>query len=172
MNDTSHTFRQATRADGPAVRELVFSVLREFGLEPDPDGTDADLVDLEASYRDAGGHFEVVEDEAGRIVGTWGLTPVVHMSTSSPSDAVGHAAGKGLELRKMYLRPEARGRGLGRECLERAIGWARAHAATHIELETHSVLRQAIALHEKNGFVRAGGPSSARCDGTMVLSLR
>jgi hypothetical protein len=44
------------------VAELVFGVLAEYGLEPDPETTDADLQDIEANYLQRGGLFEVIED--------------------------------------------------------------------------------------------------------------
>jgi len=68
--------RPATSADGPAVREVVFAVLREYGLTPDPDGADQDLADLEGHYSGEGGAFAVLEDGVGRIVGSVGLKPV------------------------------------------------------------------------------------------------
>jgi N-acetylglutamate synthase-like GNAT family acetyltransferase len=91
--------RPARNADGPAVQAIVFSVLEEYGLTPDPEVVDADLRSLESSYQDRGGAFEVLEAPGGRIVGCVGLLPV---------DAAT------CELRKMYLLPGVRGRGLGR----------------------------------------------------------
>jgi len=52
------------------VRELIFSVLREHGLEPDPGGTDRDLASLPSAYE--GGLFDVLCD-GERIVGSVGL---------------------------------------------------------------------------------------------------
>lgn len=36
--------RRATPADGPAVQRFVFDPLRSYGIEPDPEGLDADVV--------------------------------------------------------------------------------------------------------------------------------
>ena len=47
-NDLSHLkIRSATNNDRERVAELAFTVLGEFGLEPDPETTDADLQDIE-----------------------------------------------------------------------------------------------------------------------------
>ena len=51
--------RRATVADTASARELVFGVLREYGLVPEPAGTDADLMDLEAGFFADGGLFDV-----------------------------------------------------------------------------------------------------------------
>jgi putative acetyltransferase len=54
----------------------------------------------------------------------------------------------------MYLSPAARGRGLGRRLLEGAIAWTRASGGRRMVLDTTHAMKQAIALYEKNGFVR------------------
>lgn len=62
--------RPATNEDRDAVEHLVFSVLAEYGLNPDPDGTDSDLHDVHGSYHASGGSFDVLTDESGR---SWAL---------------------------------------------------------------------------------------------------
>jgi hypothetical protein len=47
--------RPATGNDGPAIQALVFSVLEEYDLAPDPGGTDSDLRDIESTYQRRGG---------------------------------------------------------------------------------------------------------------------
>ena len=53
-------FRPATNGDSGAIRILVFGVLAEYGLCPDPAGTDADLEDINGSYHYAGGAFDLL----------------------------------------------------------------------------------------------------------------
>ena len=149
--------RPAADTDAEGIRHLVFEVLAEYGLRAEPDGTDADLKDIEAHYLATGGLFEVVED-GGRIVGTVGLVP----------------AGDGVfELRKMYLAREARGRGLGKRLLERALAAARERGGRRVELETASCLVEAIGLYRRYGFqpVSGGNLASPRCDLAFALDL-
>lgn len=135
--DAAFEFRPAANADGEAVRGLVFAVLREHGLTPEPDDVDADLFDIESRYHRAGGAFEVLTDAAGVVVGTVGFVPT----------------GDGrCELRKMYLAAAHRGRGLGKRLLRHALERARQLGFRRVELETASVLRTAIALYESFGF--------------------
>ena len=151
-------FRPATNADSAAIQQLVFGVLSEYGLKPDPDGTDSDLGDIEANYQASGGCFDVLIDEAGQIVGSVGLFPV------SPGVC---------ELRKMYLASVARGQGQGRRLLEHALAQARARGFARIELETAAVLKEAIALYERTGFRRCASAHLApRCDSAYVLNLK
>lgn len=142
--------RPARAEDSAASRALVHGVLAEFGLQPDPGGTDADLDDVVAHYSARGGDFVVLVDDRGAVVGTCGLFPV--------------APGV-VELRKMYLAPAWRGRGQGRRLLDWALARARALGFRRITLETATVLRDAIALYERHGFQReCGGAHSCRCD--------
>lgn len=151
------TIRPANNGDGEAIRALVFSILREFGFSPDATGTDADLDDLEAFYNRAGGAFDVLTDSAGRIVGTVGLFPL---------------KGGVCELRKMYLAPECRGRGMGRRLLHHAVTRARELGFTRIELETATVLETARRMYESFGF-RPFTPClmPSRCDRAYYLDL-
>jgi putative acetyltransferase len=139
------------------VRDLVFTILHEFGFTPEPDGIDADLTNIEAGYHARGGAFELLVDENNQIVGTIGLFPHAH---------------RVCELRKMYLEREYRGRGLGLKMLEHAVETARRLGFWRIELETESRLIDAIRLYRRFGFQPiAGGRTCDRCDHAFYLDL-
>jgi putative acetyltransferase len=129
--------RAADNRDSQPVLALVGRVLTEFGLETDVKGIDADLLDIEASYLQTGGSFEVLEDSDGLLLGTIGIFPL--------SNAV-------CELRKMYLVPELRGFGFGKYLLERAVSAARDLGFKRMVLETSSKLRAANRLYTNFGF--------------------
>jgi putative acetyltransferase len=151
--------RTACNDDCAAVRELVFAVLAEYGLRGDPAGTDADIADIEASYIVRGGCFEVVEDDAGTLAGCAGMYPSEQHSGA-------------IELRKMYLKSATRGRGIGKQLIERALAFARQRGFRRVELETSSKLVEAIGLYKKYGFqpVVDGRPCD-RCDQVMALEF-
>ena len=137
-DNLSHlTIRSATNADRERVAELVFGVLAEFGLEADPETTDADLQDIEANYPRRGGLFEVIEDGHSNLIGSFGLYPINKTT---------------CELRKMYFIPSARGSGLGKYVLERTIARARELGFKQIVLETSSKLIAANRLYTQFGF--------------------
>ena len=58
------------------------------------------------------------------------------------------------EIKRMYVRPAFRGRGLGRLMLDRLVAHARQHGLTVIRLETGIHQKEAIALYERYGFHR------------------
>ena len=149
--------RPANNTDCERVAKLVFDVLAEFGLEPDPETTDSDLKDLEANYLRRGGMFEVIEDPDANLLGSFGLYPI--------NNTV-------CELRKMYFVPSARGSGLGKHILKRALANARALGFTQIVLETSSKLIAANRLYLQFGFRPADSDHLAsRADQFYKLDL-
>lgn len=152
-----YAVRAGRSADGPALRELVFGILRSYGLQPAPDTTDADLNDVEQAYAATGGWFSVLCDSADAVVGSVALSP------RRPGV---------MELRKMYLHPAHRGRGLGKALLTGALAEARRRGCVRVTLETAAVLREAVTLYERAGFRRSPfAPHVCRCDVAMELEL-
>lgn len=137
--------------DVPRIQTLVAGVLAEFDLELDPADTDRDLADPELHYRIRGGELWVVEDGLGRVVGSCGLW-------LDPDDP------ERCEVRKMYLSPSLRGRGLGRRLLETALEQARRVERPTVELETNGAMTTAIALYRSAGFVEVEGGDGGRCE--------
>ena len=76
-----------------------------------------------------------------------------------------------MELRKMYLRPEWRGRGIGKALLATALDHARRTGRKTIELETNRAMTDAIGLYTSRGFREIEGETCARCDRRFRLDL-
>lgn len=60
-----------------------------------------------------------------------------------------------VELRRMWLRPTARGQGLGRFLLQHLENRARALGGRRILAGVHETLEEAIALYESAGYTAA-----------------
>jgi putative acetyltransferase len=149
--------RPANNKDCEKIANLVYDVLKEYNLKPDPEATDADLKDVEHSYFERGGTFYVLEAKDGSIVGAYGLYP---------------AEKKTCELRKMYLHIAYRGKGLGKFLLDSALSEARQLGFKRIILETASVLKEAISLYKSYGFIEYKPRHlSSRCDQAFILEL-
>lgn len=146
-------------ADRQAAAALITQVLSEYGLATgslaeEPGGADWDVIQVEVAYWATGGEFWVVEQQ-GHLVGTAGYYPIARGQNA-------------VEIRKMYLLPNARGQGLGRyllETLEQAIA---AKGFQQIWIETASVLKEAVKLYERNGYQPSTGVETARCDRVYV----
>ena len=68
--------------------------------------------------------------------------------------AVRLLGGEGAEIKRMYVREAARGRGVGRAMLAALEAEARALGARRLLLETGERQHEAICLYESAGFVR------------------
>src|ERR1700744_1363265 len=101
--------------------------------------------------------------EVAAVLGGAGIFP----STGLPPDT--------CELCKMYLHPDARGRGLGGQLIRRCLDAARTLGYKKVYLETMPELRQALAVYERFGFRYLDGPLGNTghfgCDRWMLLEL-
>jgi molybdopterin-guanine dinucleotide biosynthesis protein A/predicted GNAT family acetyltransferase len=132
-------------------RSLVSDTLREFGFEPDAD-LDPDLADPSLIYTAVW-----IVRARGDVVGTIALREL--------GDGV-------LELKRMYLRPAYRGRGLGSRLLTTAVDWARTHGARAIRLDTTEDMRAARRLYEAAGFARVPGDAPRQGRPRYLYELR
>ncbi len=77
------------------------------------------------------------------------------------------------EVKRMYVRPEARGRRVGLAILRALEAEARALGVPFLRLETGPRQVAAVALYEREGFVRRGAfgdyPS---CGGSLFMEKR
>ena len=150
------------RAWTPDDRENAAAIIRdtlmEYGLSWEPSGADRDVLAVETFYTAVGGEFWVIEQQ-GQVVGTGAYYPVER----------GH---KAVEIRKMYLSPTARGKGLGKFLLQRLEDAIANRGFHEIWIETASVLKEAVKLYESNGYIPATGVETKRCDRIYVKPLK
>ncbi len=117
-------------------RALVADTLREFGFEPDPE-LDPDLAEPATVYEGLW-----VALSRGAVVGSVALRRLDRTT---------------VELKRMYLRPGLRGRGVGRKLLRMAVTWSREHKIERITLDTTERMAAARHLYEAQGFARVEG---------------
>lgn len=140
------TIRPIQQADNAALALIIRSALKEFGAARqgtvyyDPT-TDA-LFEL---FQKRGSVYYVALMD-GTIVGGGGIYP---------SDGLPEGT---CELVKMYLAPEARGMGLGRELIQRSLQAAQRLGYTQVYLESMPELKQALNTYAKFGFEYLDGP--------------
>lgn len=79
------------------------------------------------------------------------------------------------ELVKLYLEPEARGKGIGKMLITACLQSAAQLGYSHVYLETMPQLHMALPLYEKMGFIRLeqpiGNAQHYGCTIWMVKSL-
>ncbi len=108
---------------------------------------DAEVAAMSRAYATPQSRYLVVE-HAGEVVGGGGFA---RLAGSDAAEAT-------CELRKMYFRPIARGRGVGRELLDRLLDEMRGAGYRRCYLETTSWMDAARKLYLAAGFMPLAAP--------------
>lgn len=120
------------------MEESADDLKRELGFEEDvPAAVTNTLAHLDQFAPPTGQILVVVE--GGAVLGAGCLR------TIAPGVA---------EIKRMYLRPAARGRGLGRRLLETLLDAARSAGYREARLDTDGLMPAAVGLYRNAGFVR------------------
>jgi carbonic anhydrase len=90
-----------------------------------------------------------------------------------PAGCVGvRAASQGVcEMKRLYVEPDARGKGVGRELALAAIKAAKTLGYRKIMLDTVPAMRIAVKLYRELGFKEAPAYTPTPVEGTMFLTL-
>ncbi len=77
------------------------------------------------------------------------------------------------ELKRMYARPEVRGRGVAKALLARLEAEAREAGVTVVRIETGNLQREAMRFYEREGYARcaAFGPYAAMSPNAIATSV-
>ena len=138
--------RTIQSTDNPALASLVKDTLAEFGANrPDTAYFDPSTDTLFEVFQKPRSVYNVAEIN-GEIIGGAGVYPTDGLDSDT------------CELVKMYLRPHARGLGLGRLLIEKCIQQAKELDYKKIYLESMPELKQALKVYEKFGFEYLKGP--------------
>jgi putative acetyltransferase len=132
------TFTQAHSPDQVAqARELFLQYAESLGFSLCFQGFDNELAGLPGEYAPPDGRLLLAECE-GQLAGCVAL----------------HRLGSDVcEMKRLYLRPVFRGKGLGRALAERIIAEARQIGYQRMRLDTvEPVMKDALAMYRKLGF--------------------
>lgn len=142
-----------TAEDLAAVRSLFEEYWSSFGFTPCFQNFSEELDGLPGAYVPPGGRLAIAWAH-GRPAGCIALRPADN--------------GRG-ELKRLYVRPIHRGRGLGRLLLDWIVAEARAIGYTELIGDSLPVMRDALVLYDRSGFERSQpeGP-----EGTIYLRLK
>jgi putative acetyltransferase len=138
--------REATRGDTPVVRQLF----REYG---DSLGFDLSFQDFDRELADPLGVYELVL-----------LAPGGCVALREIGDGV-------CEMKRLYVRPETRGTGLGRRLAKTVIERARERGYERMRLDTVPGMEAAQALYESLGFREIESYRYNPIPGTRFLEL-
>ncbi len=137
---SDHHIRSADPAhDLTMVRRLFREYAASLGFALDFQGFEDELIHLPGEYAEPRGTILLAHGPAGE---TWGVVAL------RPLDGAEGAC----EMKRMYVRPVARGQGVGRVLGEAILTEARARGYRAMRLDTIETMAPAIALYESLGF--------------------
>jgi len=138
------------RSAGPDDAETVRGLFREYA---DALGVDLSFQDFESEVADPLGFYEVVLLAEGGCV------------------ALRRIDGPTCEMKRLYVRPAARGSGLGRRLAEAVIAEARARGYERMLLDTLPSMAAAQRLYTSLGFSETTPYRHNPIAGTTFLEL-
>ena len=136
------TIRPIQSSDNEILAKIIRQCFRDFGAPTA--GTvfeDPTTDDLYALFREEKSVLWVAE-WGGEVVGCCGIYP----SDNLPEDYV--------ELVKLYLSADARGKGIGKALMQKSIESAGKLGYSTIYIESLPEFDTAVSLYEKSGFIR------------------
>ncbi|MBO9732266.1 MAG: GNAT family N-acetyltransferase [Chitinophaga sp.] len=157
------TIRTILSSDDPTLANIVKTTLTEFGMNKVGTAFSDPTTDhLSVVYSIPRATYYVAESE-GRIIGGAGIHPL--------DGGEAHVC----ELQKMYLLPEARGKGLAGKLISLCLNYAKQNGYTQCYLETAPELARARKVYEQFGFRYLTGPMGNTghfgCDNWMLKDL-
>lgn len=157
------SIRLITAADNAALAAVIRAALSEFGAnKPGTVYFDPTTDKLFQLFETPGSVYYVAEKD-NQILGGCGIFPTAGLPD------------KTCELVKLYLAPVARGTGLGKALMLKAMAWAKATGYEQVYLETMPELSNAVSMYEKLGFNRLpkalGNSGHDGCSIWMLKSL-
>jgi len=135
--------QQVRQEQFPILREMMGEYLKwALSLHPDSvnaptfQGVDDELKDLPGIFAPPKGRF-LMADIEGRVVGCGALKPIDEST---------------CELKRLFVRPDARGEGVGLALVERVIRDARQIGYKRIILDSHKLMHAAHHVYRTVGF--------------------
>jgi putative acetyltransferase len=143
-------------ADWDQVRELFREYWTLFGFSPCFQGFEAEVAGLPGAYAPPGGALVLALVE-GQAAGCAALRPFDTLRS---------------EAKRLYVRPQFRGRGLGRALLDWVIAEARTMGYREMVGDTIPQMTVALEMYDRAGFERTGPYAEAPTPGAIYLRLK
>ncbi|MGA2551310.1 MAG: GNAT family N-acetyltransferase [Burkholderiaceae bacterium] len=146
----------ATSIQWGQARQLIEEYIASLGIDLSFQNVDEELRSLSVVYAPHEGAFFIAQEE-GHLLGCVGVRPFLS----------GVA-----ELKRMYVRPNAQGRGIGRVLAERAVVAAKKLGYAKLILDTLPSMMTALSLYRSLGFVDVPPYRFNPVPGTTYLELQ
>jgi len=149
------------------ARELFLEYAQSLGFSLCFQNFDKELAELPGDYRPPDGRLLLAEID-GELAGCVAL----HALSPGVGAGVPPVRGKICEMKRLYLRPQFRGKSLGRVLAEHIIAEARQIGYDRMRLDTvEPVMQDAVGLYRKLGFREIAPYRLNPMPGTLYMEL-
>ena len=143
--------RNSRPGDEEAIREVTLAAYQEYAAQL-PVHWDAYRRNIVTTLAELGSAEQLVAERGGRIVGAVLLYPSGAFMPTPDEVPMGMLW---PEVRLLAVAPGERGGGIGAALMQECIRWAREAGAPALTLHTTDMMRAAMRLYERLGFVAA-----------------
>ncbi|WP_026970882.1 GNAT family N-acetyltransferase [Aliagarivorans marinus] len=155
--------RPIQASDDVRVQQIILQVGKEFGAIGEGFGpSDAEVAQMSQHYLAEQRSCYFVAELGGELVGGGGIAAFNHSADT-------------CELRKLFILPQGRGQGVGRQLSQACLAFAKDQGYSRCYLDTLSNMDAAIALYHSLGFERLTQPLDGTihngCDVAMLKTL-
>jgi ribosomal protein S18 acetylase RimI-like enzyme len=144
--------------DLPAITQLFRAYAASLPIDLGYQGFDGELAALPGKYAPPTGALLIARDDNGAALGCVAMRPL---------DEAGVC-----EMKRLYVAPAGRGRGLGRALAQAIIEAARAAGYREMRLDTLASMSEAQALYRALGFSEIGAYYDTPIENTVFMSLK
>ncbi len=130
----------------------------------------ADSLDFDLCFQDFAGELDTLPGDYAPPSGA--LLLALEGEAASGCVAVRRIDASTCEMKRLYVRPSQRGKGVGRMLAERVIGIAREAGYRSMKLDTVPGMVEANTLYRSLGFVDTKPYRFNPLDGCLYLELR
>jgi GNAT superfamily N-acetyltransferase len=127
----------------------------------------AELLDADLAQRN--GTLQQVYDKYNKILNIETMVVAYLDNQSAGCGCFKPFDANTVEIKRMYVKPDFRGKGLSKKILTELESWALASGFTKTILETGSKQTEAIGLYSKSGYIRIDKFWSVRRDNKQYL---
>lgn len=144
--------------DLPAVASLFRAYAQSLPIDLGYQGFDDELASLPGKYAPPLGALLIARDDAGEALGCVAMRPLDEPGV--------------CEMKRLYVAPAGRGKGVGRALAEAIIDAARAAGHREMRLDTLAHMAEAQALYRALGFVEIGAYYDSPIPDTVFMALK
>lgn len=144
--------------DLPAITQLFRAYAAALPINLNYQGFDGELASLPGKYAPPAGALLIARDANGAALGCVAMRPLDEPGV--------------CEMKRLYVAPEGRGQGLGKQLAHAIIEAARAAGHHEMRLDTLAHMHDAQALYRALGFTEIAPYYDSPIEHTVFMSLK